>query len=190
MADAAGTLPTMTLAGFEAWYAERPSGERYELLDGEIVEMQAERLAHGIVKAEIGRQLGNGIRAGNLPCDLIGDGMGVPIGEGSWFEPDAMVRCGEPLDDDAIRVPDPMIVVEVTSPSTQRIDVLEKFLRYFENPHLVHYLIVMMRQREVILHTRRGGEIVTTGAKAGILSLDPPGLSLDLDEVFASRKDA
>ena len=33
-----------------------------------------------------------------------------------------MVRCGTPLDDDAIEMADPLIVVEVVSPSSGRRD--------------------------------------------------------------------
>ena len=37
---------------------------------------------------------------------------------GVLYEPDAVVHCGAKLPDDTIAVPDPIIVVEVLSPST------------------------------------------------------------------------
>lgn len=136
MADAA-EIPTakMTSAEFMEWYAKQPDGERYELIDGVVVprhrkdipwEMLAERAVHADLKGEIFGQFRDHIRAKALPCDAFGDGMAVYIDGERTFEPDAMVRCGDPLDNNDIVVTDPMIVVEVTSPSSTGFDLSVK----------------------------------------------------------------
>jgi Uma2 family endonuclease len=48
--------------------------------------------------------------------------MAVEIDDRTVYEPDALVRCGSPLDDDAIKITDPLIVVEVLSPSSPTRD--------------------------------------------------------------------
>ena len=48
--------------------------------------------------------------------------MAVEIDEHTIYEPDALVRCGTPLPPDAIKLNDPVIVVEVLSPSTSARD--------------------------------------------------------------------
>ncbi len=55
-----------------------------------------------------------------------------------------------------LEVPNPLIVVEVLSPSTQSFDLGGKLQGYFALPSLRHYII-----------------------------LDPPGLDLDLAEMLA-----
>ena len=93
-----------------------------------------------------------------------------------------MVRFGPPLPGDTLITVDPVIVVEVASPSTQRADALLKLTRYFRNVSIQHYLIVMPNQRSLLHHRRGdGGRIETTVHVAGHVRLDPPGLDLCLE---------
>jgi Uma2 family endonuclease len=55
-----------------------------------------------------------------LPGEALPDGMMVKIDEHTAYQPDAVVHCDQPLPDDAIIVPAPVIVVEVLSPTTKR----------------------------------------------------------------------
>jgi Uma2 family endonuclease len=100
--------------------------------------------------------------------------------DGPVFEPDALVRCGPRLDDDAIEVADPLIVVEVVSPSSSRRDSGGKLEGYFRLPSVRHYLIVTVRTRAVIHHQRDEAGVITTRIiRDGPLRLDPPGIELD-----------
>src|SRR5690348_6036188 len=72
-----------------------------------------------------------GIRARRLPCHMLPDGMTVRIDETTAYEPDALVYCGARLGSSAVEVPAPVIVVEVLSPSTRRIDASAKLAGYF-----------------------------------------------------------
>ena len=101
------------------------------------------------------------------------------------YEPDALVRCGTPLPGDAIETPDPVIVVEVVSPSRRGIDTGVKLAGYFALPSLRHYLIVDT-DRRVVLHHRRDhdGQIGVGIVHDAPLTLDPPGLVIDLRDIF------
>jgi len=49
-----------------------------------------------------------------------------------------------------------------------------------------HYLLVRTERRTVIHHRRGdGGDIQTRIVTVGTVDLDPPGLSLDLDRIYA-----
>jgi Uma2 family endonuclease len=188
MSETRKTDDRLTAAEFMAWYEAQPSGRRYELYDGVAYEMQAERLVHARTKARVHAVLDRQIRAEGLPCEALPDGIAVRVDEETVFEPDALVRCGPPLPGDTILLLDPLIVVEVASPTTQRIDVLEKFTRYFRNRHIVHYLIVIPRSRRVIQHRRTADDRVETkGYESGSVPLDPPGLELALADLFADE---
>ena len=191
MALARKTAPRMNVEAFLAWREGQPDAARYELYDGQAYEMAAERLLHVRMKQRVHRLFEREIAARSLPCEAFIDGVAVRINEETVFEPDALVRCGPRLPDDVLLVDDPTIVVEVASPSSQRIDALDKFARYFHNPHIVHYLIVMPDKRIVIHHMRASdGRIVGTSYEDGVVRLDPPGLNLSLAELFADDRQA
>src|SRR5512147_1184960 len=93
--------PRMTSGEFIAWAIQRPEGERWELVGGELVGMSPERSGHALVNARVWRALDDGIKAGGLGCTAYPDGMAVEIDDATVYEPDALVRCGQPLNDDA-----------------------------------------------------------------------------------------
>jgi Uma2 family endonuclease len=176
----------MTSDEFIAWAMEQPEGERYELVQGRVVGMAPERAAHARAKGRIFRALGDAIRAAGLPCEAFPDGMSVEVDAETIYEPDALVRCGEPLPDEAVKLDDPLVVVEVLSPSTQAVDAGAKLEDYFRLPSLRHYLLVKTGNRSVV-HHRRGeaGRIETRILRGeGRLELDPPGLVLDIRTFF------
>ena len=137
---------------YRRWAAQQPRG-RFERVDGRIVRMAAERIAHVRVKASVWIALRNGILAARLPCEALPDGVTVEVGE-SDYEPDAVVNCGPRLDDNAIAASNPVVVVEVLSPSTQGTDTGAKLAEYFRVPSISHYLIVHPTKRMVIRHRR------------------------------------
>jgi Uma2 family endonuclease len=175
----------MNVEAFIAWALAQPEGQHYELQDGRVVAMAPERAGHARLKAEVWAALRAGIRAKGLRCEAFPDGMTVRIDERTAFEPDALVRCGDPLANDTVVVPDPVLVVEVRSPSTGARDAGAKLADYFRLPSIVHYLIVRT-DRPAVIHHRRAtaGSIETTILGGGTLVLDPPGLDLDLDRIY------
>jgi Uma2 family endonuclease len=175
----------MTVERFLVWLEDQPECPRYELIEGVPVAMAPERAAHGRLKAEIWLALRDGIRSGGLPCEVFPDGMGVKIDETSLYEPDAVVHCAERLSGEEVLVPAPIIVVEVLSPSTHHVDTGLKLQGYFRLASVRHYLIARA-DRPAIIHHRRtdDGAIETRIVTAGTLLLDPPGLTLDIDQIY------
>ncbi|MFO1208904.1 MAG: Uma2 family endonuclease [Amaricoccus sp.] len=169
---------------FIAWAMDQPSG-RYELDDGQVVAMAPERVRHNLVKFNAAVALRTAVAGEGLPCRVFTDGMAVQVDERTVYEPDAMLRCGPPLPGDAVKVLDPLVVVEVLSPSTRAIDSGRKLVGYFSLPSVRHYLIVDVGQRAVI-HHRRGddGEIGVRILRDGALALDPPGLAIEIRDLF------
>ena len=125
------------------------------------------------------------VQAAGAPCEVYTDGMTVEV-EDSDYEPDAVVHCGSKLPDDAVTVPDPMIIVEVLSPSTSATDRAWKLREYFKLPSLRHYLIVWADKQQ-IAHHRRGddGAIETHAISGGEMRLDPPGITIRVEGIYA-----
>ena len=167
----------MTTDEFIAWAMEQPEGQRYELEKGRVVTMAPERSAHAKVKYRVARQLDDAIERAGLPCEIYPDGMAVRIDETTTYEPDALVRCGPEVPPDAVKITDPIIVVEVLSPSTRARDNSEKLIGYFSVPSIQHYLLVRTEDLAIIHHSRNpDGTILTRIVHDGTLVLDPPGL--------------
>jgi Uma2 family endonuclease len=174
--------PRMTVDEFLAWAEERPG--RYELCDGEVVAMSPEQALHARTKFAVQSALDRAIAAAHLPCRMLPDGMTVRVNERTAYEPDALVYCGPPLADAAVLVPEPIILVEVLSPSTRRVDATRKLTDYFRLPSVHHYLIVDAGHR-VVIHHRRGADIIETRiAYEGELNFDPPGLTLAVADLL------
>ena len=180
--------PRLTADAFIAWADEQPRG-RYELVRGEIIAMAPEQAGHVRAKFAAAKAIEAGLLRGDHPCEALIDGVGVQIDDHTLYIPDVFVRCGPPIPDDAMAVSDPLIVVEVLSPSTRAIDSGAKLMDYFRLPSLRHYLVVDGDARAVTHHRRdEAGGIATRILRDGALVLDPPGLELAVAAFFAALR--
>jgi Uma2 family endonuclease len=162
----------------------QPRG-RFERVDGRIVAMAAERVGHVRAKGAVYLALHRAIRAAGLACEALPDGVTIETGD-SDYEPDATVNCGEPMADDAIAAPNPVIVVEVLSPGTKSTDTGAKLAGYFKVPSIIHYLIIHPTQRMVIHHRRNGSGIDTRIIANGPIEMDPPGITITVEDIYES----
>jgi Uma2 family endonuclease len=177
--------PHMTVDEYLGWAVGQPG--HFELYRGEVYAMSPETSAHADTKANVYSALRATIRQRHLSCHVLPDGMTVRIDDDTAYEPDALVYCGQKLPPSAIEVPEPMIVVEVLSPSTRRIDVTRKLVDYFRLPSLMHYLIVDLVRPVTLHHARGEGDtIVTRIFSEGIVKLDPPGIEIALSDIFGT----
>ncbi len=172
----------MTVDEFLVWGEARPG--RHELVDGRVYTMAPERVRHARAKAAAHGALAGAVNRRSLPCEAMPDGMTVRIDQATAYEPDALVYCGPRLRGDAMEVPDPIIIVEVLSPSTGNYDKAGKLVGYFTLPSIRHYLIVDPDRRVVIHHRRDGDAIATRIIASGILELDPPGLDVTVEAML------
>ncbi len=114
--------------------------------------------------------------------------MTVRIDEATAYEPDALVYCGQKLPDDAVEVLEPIVIVEIVSPSTKAYDAGAKLEGYFKLASVRHYLIVDPNRRRVIHHVRQDdGQMILTAIIAdGDIDLSPPGMRIAVADLFAA----
>jgi Uma2 family endonuclease len=174
----------MTVAEFLDWAIAQPRG-RYELVQGEVVAMAPERALHNRVKGAVFRALDDAVKRAGLPCTVFTDGMTVVIDDEHAREPDAAVQCGAAFDPNSMILEAPLVVVEVTSPSSERGDVDDKLVEYFSVSSIHHYLIVNPTKKVVIHHARgQGDDVSTRFVSSGELSLTPPGMTVPVAELL------
>jgi Uma2 family endonuclease len=159
--------------------------KRAELINGRVVALPPESVAHSEAKIAVFLALREAILAVRTNGEAFTNGLSVPIDDHTAYEPDALVRCGEPLPRDQMMVTDPIIVVEVRSPTTAHMDTSAKLIGYFKLPSVHHYLFIDPDARSVTHHSRAAdGEILAQTLTSGMLSLDPPGIALAVAGMF------
>jgi Uma2 family endonuclease len=98
--------------------------------------------------------------------------------------PEVTVTCGPFSGTDDI-VPDPIVVIEVISPSTEREDRGRKKFDYFATLSIRQYAIIEQDARRVDLYTRSGDrwtdEIVEGDA---VLNLSSIGVEIGLNAIY------
>ena len=101
-----------------------------------------------------------------------------------FYYPDIMVAC-DPSDRDPYYRNRPLLLMEILSPSTERIDRTEKLEAYRHIESLQEYLLVTQDRRRVEVQRRESGwrpEVIAASGNLRLTSLD---LDLDLDDVYA-----
>ena len=171
----------MTVDQYLAWSDSRSERQRTELINGQVVAMAAERIAHNRIKIAVIMALDRAIKSAKLPCEAFTDGIVVRIDDHTAYEPDALVHCGEPPSGQAMIAPNPIVIVEVLSETTKHHDTSAKLIGYFKLPSVAHYLVIDPDARTVTHHRRdQLPNLMGTGA----LRLDPPGLNLTVEELL------
>ena len=126
----------LTRDEYRRWAEAQPRG-RYELVAGEVFAMAPERAEHirdqggGMAGSAASDQRRRASIAKPSPTASRSRSTTTPI-----YEPDALVNCGERPDPDAVSAPNPVVVVEVTSPGTQSVDTGYKLTGYFRVPSI------------------------------------------------------
>jgi Uma2 family endonuclease len=168
----------MTMPEFLAWTETQENG-RYELINGQPVAMAPERSEHVRAKRRAVDSLDAAIQRAGVVCEAFVDGLAVAIDETTGYVPDALVNCGEPVARDLMTAPNPVVVVEVLSPSTRGIDTTVKLSGYFRVPSLRHYLIVDLERQHVVHYRKRpDGTVTVVVMSEGEIAFDPPGISV------------
>jgi len=174
-------LPTrMTVDEFLAWSVRQEQQGRYELFNGRVVMQQAQNWGHAQLCLQVHSVLSAAIKRAGVPFYAAPMGMTVRITKDYAFEPDALVApLPKPRRTD-LEIPNPVIVVEVLSPSTAKRDRTDKLTGYFKVPSIEHYLIVDPEQHEVAWYRRAAGETYHPPVRLceGSLELSPPGIEL------------
>lgn len=120
----------MTVEEFLDFCDVLPRGEKWELHDGQPVMMVGGTAAHAIISGNLLRALFDPAR--RRGCRPL-SGFFIRANEGSLFEPDVTVVCGS-IHPQSRSSEEPVLIVEVLSPSTMRFDRVLKFERYRAMP--------------------------------------------------------
>ncbi|MCK6546341.1 Uma2 family endonuclease [Myxococcota bacterium] len=168
---------------------ERMSTTKHEFFDGEIYAMAGGSEEHSALAAEVQRLLGNGL--GERPCRVHTSDLRVYVEAwGLATFPDGSVICGK-LEQHGpspeATALNPLVLLEVTSDSSEEYDHGTKLDAYQSIPSLRAYVIVSHRERRITVHARADATDVWTtrvaiaGGRVAVASL---AVELAVDEVY------
>ena len=139
----------MRLAEFLQW--DDGTDRRYELVDGIAVMMAPSLEAHGELAAALGAEIRARLQP---PCRVISEaGIVIPDRADTYYVADLAVTC-VPREPGRRMVVEPILVVEVLSPSTGQVDRWRKVADYRSLPSVQEILVLFSDERRVEVQRR------------------------------------
>ena len=169
-------------------YAETPEGERYELINGELIKLTSPRVAHQRFLAKLYRSVGAFVEDEDLgevfiaPTDVVLDAFDT-------VQPDIFFisneRAGIVTPANIQGAPD--LAIEILSPSTRRRDWSAKRDLYAEHGVKEYWLASTDEERVWVLLLGDNGLYAVVGVYGKEDTLTSPtleGFALELTDVF------
>lgn len=168
---------------------ERAAFERHEYFGGEIFDMAGTSEGHANISSNINTSLHFQLK--KRPCKSYQSDLRVYMpATGLYTYPDVIVVCGKPqLLDDAYldTLLNPIVIVEVLSPSTADYDKGAKFENYRTIESFKEYILVWQDKKRVARYTKQDDEswilrdFIGEEAEIELISIE---CSLTMDDIY------
>jgi Uma2 family endonuclease len=167
---------------------EAASGEKHEFIDGEVYAITGASENHNLIVANTLASLVAQLRG--RPCKTYPSDMLVHVtATGDYYYPDISVVCG---DSDIVHnkqdmLLNPVLVIEVLSPTTEKLDRGKKFLNYRTLKSLQEYILIAQDEVLVERFVRQAdGQWLLSDATSldGAVELTPIDCHLTLADVY------
>jgi Uma2 family endonuclease len=171
----------MTVAEFLNW--DDGTDTRYELVQGRVLAMAPASPNHSIIASKLVGALENGLKRA---CYVgVEAGAVRPDRDDTFYEAEIVVSC-TPLTPGMTVIPEPVVIVEVLSPSTVEHDRGRKTYDYARIDSVREILLVSSEQRHVVIWRRRGAkwEVENLIGDAG-LELEAVGVTVPMAAIYA-----
>lgn len=151
MSSAERLTRRMTADEYAVW--EREQTERHEFFDGEVYSQAGGTRRHSLIGSNVLGEVRHLLKGKD--CEAHGADMRVHVkATGYQAYPDVSVVC-PPIEGDSNEViSNPVLLVEVLSPSTADFDRGGKFGHYRQIPSLLEYLVFWQDEARVEQHTK------------------------------------
>lgn len=171
----------MTVEEFLVW--QESQDERYEFIDGAPRAMTGATHTHDIITANVLAGLHGQLKG--KPCRVATSDIAVRIANGNLRRPDAIVECSTRTDGTVAH--EPVVIVEVLSPTTRVLDQTVKFVEYQSLASLTHYVLVQQDRPDVSIYRRQDDGVWTFEVVSGLdgrITLDAVGVTLAVADLY------
>jgi Uma2 family endonuclease len=176
----------MTIAEFDAFVDRRADDVDYELIDGTVFAMSNPTQPHERIASNIGSKLTAAMD--QRGCDTFQGGMRVQHSVRrrgkNKYRPDVVVRCG-PMSVESF-ITDPVVAIEVLSPTTIDVDRGPKLKFYKTLPSIQHIVLVYQDEMRVehYWRTDKVFELEVLKSPSDILRLATIEFEIALERVY------
>jgi len=164
---------------------ERDGSVKHEYVDGQVYAMAGASDRHNRIALRLAARLDAHLGDDDA-CEVFMADMKVRVAPHLFYYPDVAITCDPPGGDPYFRS-QPRVVVEIVSPTTERIDRHEKRLSYTQVPSLAEYVLIEQdRMRvEVVRREDEGAWSQTVLSRPGdVLELRAVDFRMSLAEVY------
>lgn len=181
MAEAARAI---TLMSSEDYLAQENDGAwRHEFVNGVVYAMVGTSDRHNVIAGALYASL-----LGHLPqpCQVFMSDVKLQVRrdhDQRFYYPDVFVTCA-PAPMGGHSREQPLLIAEVLSPGTERVDRGEKFEAYTALPSLEEYALIAQDRRRVELYRRRTGWQREVFGPEEVVVLESVALTLPLDALY------
>lgn len=171
---------------------ERKAEFKSEYYNGEMFSLAGASLEHNRISKNITKTLNNQLN--NKPCESFQSDLKIKEqSSGVFTYPDIVVVCGEPefYDKEKDTIVNPIVLMEVLSPSTEGYDRGFKFELYRKIKSLKAYVIISQKQVSIEYYTRNSDEswnLKEYNDKNQSIEIKSIDCLLDLNEVYYNVK--
>ncbi len=153
---------------------------KHEYIDGEVYAMAGASRIHNIISSNIARKFGNHLE--NTRCITFTSDMKIKAA-GSFFYPDVSIVCNDEQGDDYYTEV-PLIVVEVLSKNTRRLDKTLKWQAYKMLPSLQEYVLIEQDFVEVEVYRRNANWFPARYYLGDEVVFESIGLTLSVVDIY------
>lgn len=132
--------------------SEEISPIKREYIEGEVFARAGLSDNHGRIAINLITVLATHLR--NSPCEPFSNDIKVRVTPTVFYYPDILVSCEENPESPYFRN-SPILIVEIVSRSTERVDRTEKVFAYQQIPSLQEYVVIDQYRMEAQVHRRQ-----------------------------------
>lgn len=129
---------------------ESNSAVKHELIDGQVYAMAGASANHERISGNVYSELRNHLKA--TPCEPFGADMKVRVRD-NFYYPDVLVDCNF-VESEPYYTDSPVLIVEVISRSTRKMDEKKKLLEYINIPTLKEYVLIEQDVADVTVYLK------------------------------------
>ena len=182
------SLPKHRYSAEEYLAIDNEADYKSEYVAGDIFAMGGATPKHVLIAGNTAREFGNRLRDTN--CQVYSAGLRIQADlDNVYYYPDVVVVCGRPEYRDSRRdtVTNPLVIVEVLSPTTRNYDRGDKFAHYRRLDSLREYILIDQDACHVEHFVRKEGiwEFSESDDCQGSLVIPTLDIAIALTEIYA-----
>ncbi len=154
---------------------------KHEYVNGDIYAMAGASENHDYISGNIYRKFGNHLESS--PCRPFTSDIKVKTANGKFRYPDCMVVCEED-NENAYYKTKPVILVEVLSRSTRKVDEKYKLLEYINIPTLQEYVLIEQDFVDIEVFRKAGNRFPQHYFLGDAVTFESIGLTLTVEEIY------